>query len=661
MSTENQASLDTENQQIMSAIKDEFLYIEFEPNGTVIWANQRFLMAMKVSLGAIVGQHHSTFVHEEERVSLAYQTFWAKRAAGEPLSGEIRRRRADGSEVWLAASYFPVRDVAGKVIKVAKLCWDVTEERTQRELLMAALQRMPSPVMVADESMNIRFLSEKMQEVLAEAEQDIRRELPSFRVDELIGTNIDLFHRNPLHQRGILTALNAPMSTKLHIGGRHFYLHLAPLDTRHKDRVGYVVNWSDRTAEVRAEQDVAEVIESAADGILDRRVNTSELDGFLRILGDSINSLMDTVLAPIRETVEVSQRLAQGDLTTSIQGNYRGEFGQLKQSVNDFVEQLNELLGGCRTIIEEVAAAASEVRGASSEVSSSAERQSDAIQGSSASLTETASMVKANAENAGIANELVSQTSEVAQEGNERMEHMLGAMEAIQRSSSDIAKIIKVIDEIAFQTNLLALNAAVEAARAGKYGKGFAVVAQEVRTLAERSAKAAKETADIIEDSRAKVAEGGELTRATSESLSSIVDNVMKVRNIVEEITVASDEQARGVANITEAIEDIAQDTRLASNQATSVASSATEMSQQTENLRRELGRFRLRPKSLPNGLDLSKLPPETLQQLVSLIHGLQPEQKSFASGRSTSFTQSAPVPRDVFPLDEDERGFEGF
>jgi methyl-accepting chemotaxis protein len=452
------------------------------------------------------------------------------------------------------------------------------------------------------------------------------------------------------------------MSTTLVIGGRSFYLRIAPVDDAQGKRVGFVVNWADRTAEVAAEEQVQAVIEAAAAGELGRRIDVSSFEGFMQRLGGNINSLMDTVVDPVRETIEVSRALAEGNLAVSIKGDHQGEFGDLKTSVNGFVDQLNAMIGRCATIIEEVAVAANQVRDSSQQVSSAAERQTEAVQGSSASLTETASMVKANAENAGIANDLVSETSDAAREGNDRMGEMMSAMQAIEQSSADIAKIIKVIDEIAFQTNLLALNAAVEAARAGKYGKGFAVVAQEVRTLAERSAKAAKETAEIIENSRAKVTEGATLSRSTSESLGRIVENVMKVRDLVAEITAASDEQSRGVTNITEAMEDIAQGTESSNHQASSLAAAATEMSRQTEVLRSELGRFRLKPASTGKA-DLSELSPEMVAKLMAMLKsemasGSQPAATPPAAPASSA---QSPAAAEVFPLDQDERGFEGF
>ena len=677
MSTETEAASVRRNHEdhTLDALKGAVAYIEFDPDGTIRWANRLFLGAVGYELDEVEGKHHRMFVFDAERDQPSYERFWRELGKGQVFDGVVRRRRSDGTELWVRVNYVPVKGHGGKVEKVFKTCWDVTAEhkkRVENDRLSFALEVTPAPVMLADDQLNIIYMNTSMRELIHNAEGDIRKQLPNFDARNLIGQNIDGFHKRPSHQRSVLSNMRDPMSTTLVIGGRSFYLRIAPVDHAEQGRLGFVVNWTDRTAEVYAEEQVQAVVQAAAQGDLGSRIEVSGFDGFMKRLGAGINSLMDTVVDPVRETIEVSRQLAEGNLAVSIRGDHQGEFNDLKTSVNGFVEQLNQMIGRCKTIIEEVAVASNQVRDSSQEVSSSAERQSEAVQGSSASLTETASMVKANAENAGIANDLVSETSDAAKTGNDRMSEMMSAMEAIEQSSSDIAKIIKVIDEIAFQTNLLALNAAVEAARAGKYGKGFAVVAQEVRTLAERSAKAAKETAEIIENSRVKVTEGASLSKATSESLGAIVENVMKVRDLVAEITAASDEQSRGVTNITEAMEDIAQGTESSNHQASSLAAAATEMSRQTEVLRSELGRFRLAETSSAGGdFDLSSLSPEMVAKLMSMLQSggaapkaaapKAPPSRSSAPRASAGGASAGGAPGDVFPMDQDERGFDGF
>lgn len=645
-------------------------YIEFKPDGTILWANELLLGAVGYPLEEVRGKHHSIFAFPEERSSPEYREFWVRLGRGDMFAGVVRRRQKDGRELWLQAIYRSVIGPDGQVQKVVKLCWDITADKQRAlegERIQAALEMAAAPVMIADSELNILFMNGSMRRVFEETEAEIRTQLPHFSARDILGKNIDSFHKDPTHQRGMLAGLKQPMSTTLNIGGRFFTLGVAPVNDEKRNRVGYVVNWDDRTEQVRAEGAVREVIEAASQGELGRRIDPSTFSGFMRTLGEGINQLMDTIVGPVRETIAVSKSLAEGDLRVRIEGEHHGEFGQLKAAVNGFIEQLGELIGRATSTVEEVAAAAVEVSGASTAVSEAAEKQSEAVQGSSAALTETASMVKANAENAGIANRLVTETSDAAKSGHERMSEMLTAMQAIEQSSQDIAKIIKVIDEIAFQTNLLALNAAVEAARAGKFGKGFAVVAQEVRTLAERSAKAARETAEIIENSRRKVSEGVSFSHATSEALGKIVDNVVKVRDLMGEISAASDEQARGVTSVQQSMVQIAHGADGSNRQAASLASAATELSRQTEVLRGELRRFKVPdPAAGIDGLDLSSLPPELIQKLIAALGTGKPGKAGKASPVGTSLSgpsekmRSRP-PAEILPLDEDERGFSGF
>ena len=653
----------TSEADLIGAMKNSLAFIEFDPQGNIQWANHLFLSTMGYELHQLEGRHHSMFLFDEDVQTPAYRKLWDDLRSNILFGQTIRRRRANGAEIWLEGTYLPVSNKEGVVVKVIKTARDVTADKLQSRRLMYALSVTPTAVMVANEDREIVYVNDSMKQMLHEAESEIRSDLPNFSVRDLVGTNIDSFHQRPSHQRDMLNRLRDPMSTELSIGGRNFYLNLAPVVDEKNQRLGFVANWKDRTEEIAAAEQVQRVVNAAAAGDLSERLDASHFDGELRRLGEGINHFADAVVEPVRETIAVSKQLAEGDLTAEISGDHQGEFAALKVSVNTFVDELNSLIGRCASIINEVSTAATNVRNVAHEVSVAAEQQSEAVQGSSTSLTETASMVKANADNASIANDLVSETSKVAKEGNERMDEMMQAMQAIQQSSTDIAKIIKVIDEIAFQTNLLALNAAVEAARAGKYGKGFAVVAQEVRTLAERSAKAAKETAEIIENSRTKVSEGAALSQATAESLANIVENVMKVRNLVGEITTASDEQARGVSNVTEAMEDIARGADSANGQVSSLASAATELSSQTEVLRKELARFRLKPTKLKaDSLDLSSIDPEVLSKILSLIQSNHVEASSPAPAAPRARRSSALVsPEDVLSLGEDERGFDGF
>ncbi len=536
-----------------------------------------------------------------------------------------------------------------------------------------SLDKAATNMMIADADFNIVYMNETVTEMLAEAESSLRTVLPQFDAKQLIGTNIDVFHKDPSHQRSLLSRLDGPHKAALELAGLHFGLLAFPVSNEQGETVGYAVEWENRTQQVDAERQVTSVIAAAAEGNLDQRIDTSAYEGFMQRLGDGVNRLMDVVVAPVRETVQVSEALAQGDLSRMIEGEYHGEFQALKDSFNGFVGRLNELLHQAKSISSEVASAGGQVRGTSHELAQTSERQSAAVQQSTAALTETASQVKANADNAHVANQLVQEASSAANVGQERMTEMATAMEGIARSSQEIAKIIKVIDEIAFQTNLLALNAAVEAARAGKYGKGFAVVAQEVRTLAQRSAKAAKETAEIIEGSRTTVQQGVAISEATSGALGDIVNNVLKVRDLVAEIAAASKEQADGVGQVQVAMSQLSEGAQTGAAHSTELASAAEEMGRQTDALIKSINQFKLKEQAMSSDALAQQLSPEMVQQLMAMLQsggsvsaltaavGAPAPPAANGNGAHHSSQGHGASPADLMPLDADERGFGSF
>ena len=304
--------------------------------------------------------------------------------------------------------------------------------------------------------------------------------------------------------------------------------------------------------------------------------------------------------------------------------------------------------------VDQVSITVSQMSQSSQSLATNSQIQSSSVDEVSASAEETDAQVKANAAAAGSASQLVTSASGVAAEGREKIGQMVAAMEGIRVSSQDIAKIIKVIDEIAFQTNLLALNAAVEAARAGQHGRGFAVVAQEVRNLAGRSAKAARETSDYIEDATVRVSEGVRIADETSKSFGMIVGDIEKVRALVGDIATASEEQSRGVAQINSAIGEVARSALSTSQQADELAASAAEMQAATENMRAEVGRFKLRkPEPVSMAMPgLDQLPADLLAQLQRMV----------AAQMGLGAAAPQPVRKTgAVSADHDERGFAGF
>ncbi len=335
--------------------------------------------------------------------------------------------------------------------------------------------------------------------------------------------------------------------------------------------------------------------DASESGKLNTRGDVTKFDGGFREIIEGMNSTIENILKPVNEAVGCLKEMSKGNLAVSVTGDYKGDHAVMKDATNTTLDSLNEILGQVKVSSDQVTSGAQQVSDSSQSLSQGATEQASSLEETSSSITEIASQTKTNAENASEANGLSNKAKDIAETGNEQMKKMVVAMGDINESSSEISKIIKVIDEIAFQTNLLALNAAVEAARAGVHGKGFAVVAEEVRNLAQRSAEAAKETTELIEGSVKNVENGTSIADETAKALEEIVEGITKVSDIVAEITSASNEQAQGIEQITSALGQIDQVTQSNTANAEEGASAAEELSSQAAELKSMVGRFNLR------------------------------------------------------------------
>jgi methyl-accepting chemotaxis protein len=343
----------------------------------------------------------------------------------------------------------------------------------------------------------------------------------------------------------------------------------------------------------------------------------------------------------------VAEGIAEGDLNQNV--TPASERDVLGGALEKMVRQLNDLVFQIQEAVGQIVSGSGEVSDSSQSLSQGASEQAASLEEITSSIAELSSQTKSNAENAGQANQLSTAAQDAAERGNKHMASTIEAMNEINDSSQEIAKIIKVIDDIAFQTNLLALNAAVEAARAGKYGKGFAVVAQEVRNLAGRSATAAKETSELIANAVQKVEHGREMVNATAEALGEIVDGATKVSDLIDEIAAASNEQSQGITQIDQALGQIEQVTHQNTANAEETASASEELTGQAYQLKEMVASFKTKKRTAAASKPAETHRPKMIEQTKTESRKPAP--------RTPEAQTSTAGPDDYISLDDDEFG----
>ena len=466
---------------------------------------------------------------------------------------------------------------------------DLTESNKQlRSIsrLQSAVEGSTSNLMMCDANLNITYANPSVVKMLAARQYELRAVWPSLDANNLIGQNIDQFHRNPAHQRNLLSdPSRLPFKAEMVIAGIEFELNATYVAGPNGEYMGNMVEWKDITEEKDAERQIQSLVDSAIEGQLETRINAENYQGFMKGLGNGINSLMDAVFEPLQEGKRVMASMAEGDLTQIMTGDFKGEFAELRDAINSSITNLLSMVNDINESSGSISAGASEIAIGNTDLSQRTEEQASSLEETASSMEEMTSTVRQNADNARIANELASTASEQATKGGDVVSNAVSAMSAINSSSKKIADIIGVIDEIAFQTNLLALNAAVEAARAGEQGRGFAVVAGEVRNLAQRSAGAAKEIKGLIKDSVDKVDEGSKLVDESGKTLEEIIKSVKKVSNIIAEIAAASQEQSLGIEEVNKAISQMDEMTQQNAALVEEAASASESMEEQAKNM----------------------------------------------------------------------------
>lgn len=557
------AEVDAERRAIdyrgyLDALNRSQAVIEFTPDGKVLHANQRFLDTMGYGLEEIRGQHHSLFVDPAEHQTPSYRAFWTKLARGEFEAGEYKRIARGGRELWLQASYNPILNDRGETIKVVKYATDITAARLRNADFSGQIDAINRSQAVISFSLDGKILdaNENFLSVLGYRLEEVRGQHHSIFVDPAYRTSPEYRLFWDRLGRGEYDANQYQRVAK---DGRKIWIQASynPILDLNGKPYKVVKYATDVTAQVHAQQ------------ALERAVSQTQ--------------------------AIVSAATTRDDLTGRIPlDGMAGDIADLCRGVNGLLDSMSEIIAGILDASGTINTAAREIAMGNADLSQRTEEQASSLEETAASMEELTATVRQNADNAKQANQLAASASDVAIKGGRVVSEVVVTMGGISDASRKISDIIGVIDEIAFQTNILALNAAVEAARAGDQGRGFAVVASEVRSLAQRSANAAKEIKGLINDSVGKVDSGSKLVETAGRTMEEIVQSVKRVTDIMAEISAASQEQSGGIDQVNTAVTQMDQMTQQNAALVEEAAAAAKSMEDQTEALIRTVGRFSL-------------------------------------------------------------------
>ncbi len=455
-----------------------------------------------------------------------------------------------------------------------------------------ALDKAGTGLVITDTDLEIIDCNAAARELFRSAAEDYRRAGITFDLREMTGIPVHRLLANGGQLS--LESLESSIRKQVSVGERTFDVIGNLVTNDHGEKLGAIFEWQDRTQEKSIERQVQAMVEAASQGDLSGRLSIPDGDGFYGVLAGNINRLVDVAEKVISDCSAVLGALSSGDLTRTVQHDYEGEFKQLSQDVNKTVGRLTEVIAGFKSDADAVITTADEIDIGNDNLADRTERQATTLQQIVSSMEALTDATKRNTENAGQASERADATLSKAKSGCVVVSRAVAAMDQINSSSRTISDIVGVIDEIAFQTNLLALNAAVEAARAGEQGRGFAVVASEVRTLAQRSATAAKEIKELITDSVGKVEAGSELVNDTGEVLAEIMGSVREVVDIVGKITVDGKQQFDGIQEVGHALSTLDDTTQQNAALVIQLASAGRKMSQRASGMHGSLNYFRL-------------------------------------------------------------------
>ena len=541
----------------VAAISSRTPMIEYDLEGNILGANDTWERATGFRVAEVRGKHHRMFVPAEERDTPEYRAFWDTLRRGEVQAAVYRRVAKDGRPIWVEATFYPVRNLRGALFKVVACIVDITDRMMTLADGAGQLAAINKAQCVFDLDMN---------GVVLGANDNFLHTF-GYSLDELKGQHHDVLLDPVERDKADYRALWTKLARGEYEGGKF----------RRRARDGREV-W----------------VQASYNPILDAAGKPFKIVGYATDITTRVQQA-EQLRKAVAQTQSVVTAAASGDLTQRIPMEGKtGELATLSNGVNSLIDVMAGLVQQIQTTAGEVQRAADAISDGNHNLSRRTDEQAASLEETASSMEEMATTVRQTADNAGHANQLAIAACGQAEKGGAVVGSAVAAMTGINASSGKIADIIGVIDSIAFQTNLLALNAAVEAARAGEQGRGFAVVASEVRSLAGRSATAAREIKTLIEDSVAKIGEGSRLVDESGRTLTGIVDAVRKVTAIVAEIAAASREQSSGIEQVNKAIVTMDEGTQQNAAMVEEATSASEAIVHQARLLSETISRYRL-------------------------------------------------------------------
>ena len=531
--------------------------IEFDLEGTILQANDNFLQTLGYTLEEIRGRHHSMFVDPEHVRSSAYREFWARLGRGEFDAGQYRRVGKGGREIWIQASYNPVFDSSGRPVKVVKFATDITAQQMQAADFAGQLAAINTSQAVIEFSLDGCILSanDNFLATTGYALEEVRGQHHSMFAEPEYARSAEYRQFWQKLGRG---EYDAGQYRRLGKGGREIWIQASynPIFDMNGRPFKVVKYATDISAQVRDAQALA---------------------------------------AAVAQTREVVAAAQAGDLGRRIDaGDKTGAIAELCEGINAMVETMGSVIGQIRVAADAVALGASEIATGNADLSQRTEQQAASLEETALSLQGLTGTVRQSAEDARQASQLAGGAVDVAAQGGRVVSEVVTTMSLINASSRRIVDIISVIDGIAFQTNILALNAAVEAARAGEHGRGFAVVAGEIRSLSQRSASAAKEIKQLIDDSVDRVGTGTAQVESAGRTMQEIVDSVTRVDALIARISTGAQQQSESIGQINQAVEHIDQSTQQNAALVEEASAAARSMEEQATQLLQTVSAFRV-------------------------------------------------------------------